>query len=370
MESEEAEAAAGKVVVAALAARRVQETTEEATELAGARARVESVCSGAAAVGRAAALAAARQQLATATTEADAQAQTKEVSFLTSPTTTKTQPLEGVVSSLGPTQAGLTPESALHGGSAAGCALCGAALAATPRLGAARAALAERLAVHKAVLQAATEGVVAGAKAHFAAGGELYAPRRVLDVVAEAGEAPGAALHGGARPPDMGRLTWEQEEVVIATGVFLRAEEVRLGAATAAQLYGWQRSFLRSLVSLEVMEQLTLTIILESCAAADKVDAMGSPVPFARELASYLAHCVRQGRLVGAAAGEDGQFAGFFRVLNDVLAVRERAERSPRVAGLDDGAADGLTFDGDTGVAGGGGYRLLERLGGGGPHAC
>ena len=30
------------------------------------------------------------------------------------------------------------------------------------------------------------------------------------------------------------------------------------------------------------------------------------PVPFARELASYLAHCVRQGRLVGAAAGEDG----------------------------------------------------------------
>ena len=39
------------------------------------------------------------------------------------------------------------------------------------------------------------------------------------------------------------------------------------------------------------MEQLTLTIILESCAAGDKVDATGSPVPFARELASYLAHC-------------------------------------------------------------------------------
>ena len=93
-----------------------------------------------------------------------------------------------------------------------------------------------------------------------------------------------------------------------------------------------------------------------------KVDATGSPVPFARELASYLAHCVRKGRLVGAAAGEDRQFAGFFRVLNDVLAVREQAERSPRVAGLDDGVADGLTFDGDTGVAGGEGYRLLDRL--------
>ena len=74
--------------------------------------------------------------------------------------------------------------------------------------------------------------------------------------------------------------------------------------------------------------------------------------------------------LAGAAAGEDGQFAGFFRVLNDVLAVREQAERLPRVEGIDDGVADGLTFDGDTGVAGGEGYRLLDRLSGGGPHAC
>ena len=158
---------------------------------------------------------------------------------------------------------------------------------------------------------------------------------------------------------------WEQEEVVIATGVFLRAEAVRLGAATAAQFYGWQRSFLRSLASLDVMEQLTLTIILESCAAGDKVDATGSPVPFARELASYLAHCARRGGLAGAAASEDGQFAGFFRVLNDVLADRTRAACSRRAAGGSGDAADCFGSNNYNNHEGDG-YRVLDKLVGGG----
>jgi hypothetical protein len=148
-----------------------------------------------------------------------------------------------------------------------------------------------------------------------------YAARRhTLAALGEDDLLPDTALSGKAKPPDLSRLEWQQQMLVDASGVFVKATRARLGEASAAQFYGWQRSIIGHLTALRLDEQVLLEAALDACPAPAKADARGSPVPFARELASYLAHCDNVGGLALAINLEDSPFAFFFRALNRHLA--------------------------------------------------
>ena len=88
-------------------------------------------------------------------------------------------------------------------------------------------------------------------------------------------------------------------------------------------------------MTLGCTEQHVLAGILGSCSLGCTVGATSSPANFARVLASYLAHCSERGTLVQVAAGEQHQFADFFRVLNSVLAGLWRDKRALQAADLE-----------------------------------
>ena len=178
------------------------------------------------------------------------------------------------------------------------------------------------------------------------------ARRHTLGALDEEGTVPDTPLVGKAKPPDLGRLEWQQQMLVDATGVFVKATRARLGEATAAQFYGWQRSVIGHLTALQLDEQCVLEAALAECPAVAKVDARGSPVLFARELASYLAHCDKVGGLALATELERSPFVFFFRTLNRHLvqlaaqaaaegARLERAEIEGAGSGSEEGGSEG-----------------------------
>jgi hypothetical protein len=141
--------------------------------------------------------------------------------------------------------------------------------------------------------------------------------------------------------------------LVDASGVFVKATRARLGEASAAQFYGWQRSIIGHLTALRSDEQVLLEAVLAACPAPAKLGARGSPVPFARELASYLAHCDKVGGLALAHNLEDSPFDFFFRTLNrhlaeSVMAMAAGAEESDDEATSSaSGPTPGLSVTGD-----------------------
>ena len=159
-----------------------------------------------------------------------------------------------------------------------------------------------------------------------------YTPRRALDAVAEEEEkASGKGVRAKApkpKPPDLRRLEDLQAEVVDASGVFVKAEKAQLGAATVAQFYGWQRAILKHLVVLGDEDLLVLMVALASCPEDCKVDTTGGRAPFARELASYLAHSAREEALTAVDDSGRTLFSTFFRALNRVLVDRARENAS------------------------------------------
>ena len=95
-----------------------------------------------------------------------------------------------------------------------------------------------------------------------------------------------------------------------------------------------------------------LEAALAACPAVAKTDVRGSPVPFARELASYLAHCDKVGGLTLAVQLESSPFLFFFRTLNQHLVLRaaeaatEEAARRERAA-MDEAGSGGEESGGE-----------------------
>lgn len=187
-----------------------------------------------------------------------------------------------------------------------------------------------------------------------------------LEAIGEEDATPDVALVGKPKPPDLSRLEWQQRVLVQASGVFVKATKARLGEATAAQFYGWQRSITGHLTRLQRSEQCLLEEVLDACPAEAKSDARGSPVPFAHELSSYLAHCDKVGGLAMAYSLEHSPFAFFFRLLNRHLANAFFEVQAERGAGIyeedgepasarsepDEPDGDIYALDGAYGVAG------------------
>ena len=93
----------------------------------------------------------------------------------------------------------------------------------------------------------------------------------------------------------------------------------RLGGATAAQFYGAQRSIVKSLTKLSEAVMAVIGVVLER---SPKTDARGSAVPFAFELASYLAHCVKEGGLLSLIDKyERTPFEDFYDLLSGEIAA-------------------------------------------------
>ena len=80
--------------------------------------------------------------------------------------------------------------------------------------------------------------------------------------------------------------------------------------------------------------------VLAGCPASSKVDGTGSPAPFARELAVYLAHCSKEGRLTVVIMEESSQFGRFFCALNNVL-MQCRIDEQVCMGDLAGSGADG-----------------------------